>query len=143
MFKARLDNKGVMLLNKKMIALKKLSKQDFSNEIAAMGFDIARIAKKRVVVDTGNLRGSIVAEKIGQKMSISAKAPYAPYIEFGTGKVTLTDMKELGIPDSYAEQFKGKKAGNMKAQPFFFISAREGFRAGINRMETRIKKLTR
>ena len=54
-----------------------------------------------------------------------ANANYAPYVEFGTGgNVTLDDMLELGIPASYAEQFKGAKEGNMRPQPFF--SAQQG-----------------
>lgn len=46
-------------------------------------------AKQRCPVDTGNLRNSIVLEgaegfTLGNDLVISAKAPYAAYVEYGT-----------------------------------------------------------
>jgi hypothetical protein len=56
--------------------------------------------------------------------------------------VDLTDMTELGIPESYAAQFKGKgiREVNLPARPFFFSSARIGFKNLLNRLNGEIKK---
>ena len=55
--------------------------------------------------------------------------------------VKLDDMLELGIPASYAQQFKGKgiKEVNLPARPYFFSSAREG----LNDLFMRLKKQLR
>ena len=66
-----------------------------------------------------------------------------PYVEFGTGgSVDLTDMLELGIPASYAAQFKGKgiKNVNLPARPFFFNAARIGLKNLLVRLNGEIKK---
>jgi HK97 gp10 family phage protein len=103
--------------------------------------DSSRRAKKTAPVDTGNLKNSIGVERLTKtSLSVFAKAKYAPYVEFGTGKVNLEDMKQLGIPDSYAAQFKGAKSGHMRAQPYFFISIRKAFAEGLKRVEAIIKK---
>lgn len=49
-------------------------------------------------------------------------------------------MLELGIPKSYAAQFKGAKPGYMKPQPFFFSSARIGLKKLLMRLNGEIKK---
>jgi hypothetical protein len=51
-------------------------------------------------------------------------------------------MIELGIPPSYAAQFKGKgiREVNLPARPFFFSSARIGFKNLLNRLNGEIKK---
>ena len=129
------------MLKKKLKALEDLSKQELSNELGRMALDSSRRAKKAVPVDTGNLKNSIGVERLTKtSLSIFAKAKYAPYVEFGTGKVNLEDMKQLGIPVSYAEQFKGAKAGYMRPQPYFFISIRKAFAEGLKRVEAIIKK---
>jgi hypothetical protein len=76
-------------------------------------------------------------------VNVVAAANYAPYVEFGTGgSVDLTDMTELGIPESYAAQFKGKgiRDVNLPARPFFFSSARIGFKNLLNRLNGEIQK---
>jgi topoisomerase IA-like protein len=63
--------------------------------------------KKAWLVDTGNLRQSINYEANGKTISVYASPKYAPYVEFGTGnKVISEDMKQLGIPESYANNLK-------------------------------------
>ena len=129
------------MLKKKLKALEDLSKQELSNELGRMALDSSRRAKKTAPVDTGNLKNSIGVERLTKtSLSVFAKAKYAPYVEFGTGKVTLEDMKQLGIPDSYAAQFKGAKSGHMRAQPYFFISIRKAFAEGLKLVEAIIKK---
>ena len=119
-----------------------MSKQELSNELGRMALDSSRRAKKAVPVNKSPLINSIGVERLTKtSLSVFAKAKYAPYVEFGTGRfVTLEDMKQLGIPDSYAAQFKGAKDGYMRAQPFFFISIRKAFAEGLKRVEAIIKK---
>jgi len=130
------------MLKKKLKALEDLSKQELSNELGRMALDSSRRAKKAVPVNKSPLINSIGVERLTKtSLSVFAKAKYAPYVEFGTGRfVTLEDMKQLGIPDSYAAQFKGAKDGYMRAQPFFFISIRKAFAEGLKRVEAIIKK---
>mgnify|MGYP000559984435 CR=1 FL=1 len=48
-------------------------------------------------------------------------------MEFGTGGMyDSSDMQQLGIPESYASQFRGdgKKNVNLPARPFFFSAVR-------------------
>jgi len=126
-------------LNKKLDNLKKFDKQTLSNELGRTGLDIASKAKKAAPVDKGTLKQSIKSERKGKSVEVIAGAKHAPYVEFGTGgMVKLDDMLELGIPASYAEQFKGKgvKEVNLPARPFFFSSAREG----LNDLFIRLKK---
>ena len=88
--------------------------------------------------DKGTLKQSIKSESKGKTVEVIAGAHYAPYVEFGTGgMVDLDDMLQLGIPASYAAQFKGKgiKEVNLPARPFFFSSARIGFKTLLIRLK--------
>lgn len=139
----KIDQSDLKALKKKMDNLRVFDKKTLSNELGRAGLDIARTAKKSVVVDTGNLKQSINAELKGKTVEVVARAKYAPYIEFGTGgMVDLTDMRELGIPDSYASQFKGKgiKEVNLPPRPFFFSSARVGLKKLLDRLNNELNK---
>src|SRR6056297_1311842 len=110
---AKISQPHLKALNKKIARLKSLSEQEMSNAVTAIAFDAARIAKQNVVVDNGDLKRSISASKVDKNtVAYKAGVKYAPYVEFGTGRVNLEDMEKLGIPASYADQFKGEKAGN-------------------------------
>ena len=105
--------------------------------------EIVSLAKKQVKAPTGTLRNTIKAERKGKTVEVIAGAHYAPYVEFGTGgSVDLNDMLQLGIPASYAAQFKGKgiRDVNLPARPFFFSSGRIGFKNLLNRLKGEIKK---
>ena len=132
------------VLMQKLEALKKLSKQEFSNALGEMAFDAARKAKRKVLYGT-NLRQSIVVERISTRaLRIASRALYAPYVEFGTGPwVRLQDLRKVGFPDSYAWQFKGKTDGDMESEPFFFASVDKAFTQGIKRVDAKIKKVLR
>ena len=126
----KINQSDLKLLKKKLDNLRAFDKKTLSNEIGKTALEISRLAKQNAPVDTGTLRQSIRAEKKGKTAEVVAGAKYAPYVEFGTGsQVDLSDMLELGIPESYAAQFKGKgvKKINLPARPFFFCSARIGF----------------
>ena len=57
--------------------------------------------------------------------------------------VKIDDMVALGIPPSYAMQFKGKglREVNLPARPFLFSSARIEYNKLLNRLNNRIKKI--
>lgn len=92
-------------------------------EIEESGQVIVGQAKVNVVKDTGRLASSIVLEKVPDINGVRVEAggtnvTYAPYIEFGTGKLVQVPQ---GL-ESYAMQFKGKgiKEVNLPARPFMF-----------------------
>ena len=67
-------------------------------------------------------------------------------MEFGTGRlVDLEDLTDLGLPASYAMQFKGKgiKEVNLPARPFFFSSVRIELKKLLDRLDKTIKKITK
>ena len=141
----KINQSDLSQLKKKLDNLKAIDKTTLSNELGKTAADISRIAKKNAPVlkqsGGGTLRQSIRYEKQGKTVQVIAGAKYAPYVEFGTGAfVTFDDMLELGIPKSYAAQFKGAKPGYMKPQPFFFGSARIGLKKLLMRLNGEIKK---
>lgn len=137
----KIDKSDLAQLKKKLDNLRAFDKKTLTNELGRAGLDIARIAKRAAPVDKGTLRQSIKSEKKGKTVEIIAGAKYAPYVEFGTGSfVNFDDMIELGIPVSYAAQFKGSKPGYMKPQPFFFSSARIGLKKLLIRLNGEIQK---
>ena len=139
----KIDQSDLLQLKKKLDNLRAFESQKLSNELGKTALDISRIAKQSAPVDSGTLKQSIKAERKGKTVEVIAGAHYAPYVEFGTGgSVDLDDMLKLGIPSSYAAQFKGKgiRDVNLPARPFFFSSARIGFKNLLNRLNGEIKK---
>lgn len=135
----KINQSDLGALKNKMDKLRAFSGQKLANEIGRTSLEIVGMAKSQVPVDTGKLKQSIKAEKKGKKVEIVAAQDYAPYIEFGTGgNVDFDDMIQLGIPASYAAQFKGAKPGNLKPKPFFFGSVRIGFNNMLNRLKNNL-----
>jgi HK97 gp10 family phage protein len=134
----KINQSDLSQLKKKLDNLRAFDKKTLSNELGRAAMDIVRMAKQNVVVDKGPLKQSIKAERKGKTVEVIAGAHYAPYVEFGTGgMVNLDDMVQLGIPPSYAAQFKGKgiKEVNLPARPFFFNAARIGLRNLLVRLK--------
>ena len=139
----KIDQSDLSKLKRKLDNLRTFESKKLSNELGRTGFDIVKLAKRSAPVDKGSLKQSIGLQKSGKSITVFANAHYAPYVEFGTGgMVDLDDMKKLGIPESYAQQFKGKglRDINLPARPFFFSSARVGFKNLLNRLNGEIKK---
>ena len=146
MVNIKINKTDLKKLENKLEDLRDISEKELSKEVGQTVARIARRMKQNVVVDLGTLRQSIVFGVSGSKGFVKAKAKYAPYVEFGTGRlVNLKDMQELGIPDSYAAQFKGRgiKEVNLPARPFFFSSVRTEFRKMLDRVNDKLKRLTR
>lgn len=138
----RVDKKSLADIQKAIVQIKQKSAKELSTELASTAAMIARDAQKTVPRDTGNLKKSIGWERVGgTSVRVFAKAPYAPYIEFGTGRgVTLRWLKDLGIPETYASQFKGKgKRDGSKvyvyARPYFFPAVRSNYDQLAKRLE--------
>ena len=134
-------------LKKKIQQLGQLAAQELSNELAYTAAFAVQGMKVDVVKDTGNLMQSIFFERVGtNRVSIFAKAPYAPYVEFGTGRnVDLSHLKALGFNDSYAAQFKGKGVKDviLPARPFFFTNVKKELNKLEIRLDNKIKQLTK
>jgi hypothetical protein len=142
---AKINQADLNKLNKKIANLKLYSKQGLSTEVGRTAMEIVGRAKGAVRKDTGNLSQQIATETSGKGIDIVSRAKYSPYVEFGTGGlVDLDDMLKLGISADYAAQFKGKgiKEVNLPARPFFFSSARIGFKNMLKRIEKQLKKMT-
>lgn len=143
----KINSSDLVLLNKKLKTLKKISDQKLSSQIGYTAANIVSKAVKRVPVDTGNLKQSISFGSQKNQAYVEATAKYAPYIEFGTGgAINTNDAEELGISASMIKAMfsgKGKREVTMKPQPYFFNSVREGFYELLQRLEQEIKKATK
>lgn len=141
------DPKQLSDLQKKISDLGKLSKQELSNELVKTAMDAVAGMKTDARHKTGNLRLQTGFERQNENtVVVFSKAPYAPYVEFGTGrKVDLSHLTKLGFPASYAAQFKGRglKEVNLPARPFFFTNVRKELINLVGRLETKIKQLTK
>ena len=131
-------------LESKMKRLFKLSKKELSNEVGTWGLTTQRLAKERVPRDTGDLMKSIKAQREGDQAVVEAGMKYAPYVEFGTGReVDLSELKELGIPESYADKFRGKREVNLPARPYLYNSARQALHEMLSNMNRKIKNIVK
>ena len=142
----KIDQNGLNELLAKIEALKKYSVNGVSNELGTIALQSARRAKRAAPKDKGELQKGIRGEKQGKQAVVMSAAKYSPYVEFGTGRmVDLDDMQQLGIPDSYAAQFKGKgiREVNLPARPFFFNSIRIELQKGLVRIQNKLDKLTK
>jgi len=137
----KINQSDLSKLNKKLDNLRAFDKKTLSNELGRSAMDIVRMAKQNAPVDKGTLKQSIRSERKDKTVKVIAGANYAPYVEFGTGgSVDLNDMQQLGIPSSYAAQFKGKgiKEVNLPARPFFYNAARIGLRNLLVRLKGKL-----
>jgi len=141
------DPKQLADLQRKISELGKLSKQELSNELVKTAMFAVAGMKSDARHDTGNLKNQTGFERQNEStVVIFSRAPYAPYVEFGTGrKVDLQHLTKIGFPATYAMQFKGRgiKEVNLPARPFFFTNLRKELGNLKNRLELKIKQLTK
>lgn len=148
---AYIDKADLTRLQNKMKELQKLDRQGLSNELGA--FALKSVAQMQaefpsILLDpeksTGDLRRSITATAQNKQVILEAGMKYAPYVEFGTGRmVDLQHLKKLGIPESYAMQFKGRgiREVNLPARPFFFTTIRRQLKVLLKSIDQKIKKI--
>ena len=104
--------------------------------------EIERTAKDLAPADRGFLRQHIKAntDKFLEK-SVTVAAPYAAYIEFGTGKLAAQWVG--GLPDdwqTFAAQYKGPAGGGNFKQFVLLIAEwmkRKGITGGVYSVKTR------
>ena len=86
----KVEVKGLNELEKAMDK-RFLKYEKIKREVSATALDIQKRAKKKLkeqkAIDEGNLVDSIVVDAVegGWAAEIGSTAPYAPYVEFGTG----------------------------------------------------------
>lgn len=145
-----INPKSLADLQSKINELSKFAKQELSNELATTALKAVAGMKANPPQGaphvTGNLRNNIGTERSGQSVVIFSNAPYSPYVEFGTGrKVNLSELTKMGFPASFASQFKGQgiKEVNLPARPFFFTNIRKELGNLNDRLDAKLKQLTK
>lgn len=167
----KINNRDLKKLQKKIGQLQKLSEKGLSTELGTT-VALADARMKRTVSGSGfkESKGGLIQGqnfgKSGNQAFVENTTMYSPYIEFGIGRdVDLSELRELGIPDSYASQFKGRgftgtipvNLGTKEApkwrmitfpqdrapKPFFFPAVRVELQNLLNRIVKRIKDIKR
>jgi HK97 gp10 family phage protein len=106
----------------------KEAEKDIAGVTELVARNIERDAKSNVVADFGKLGQSIQAKKITElNWAVEAGgvlAPYAPFVEFGTGGLVQVpdELKEMAI------KFKGKgiRQVNLRARPYLYPTLLRG-----------------
>lgn len=150
MVKLKVDEKDLKTVLDRFARLDKIA-DDLPNELGRTAFHAQAYAQSNVKKPplkgpniTGNLKNMIMAQKTPEGGVLESKAKYSPYVEFGTGgRVDLKELTLLGIPESYASQFKGKgiKKVNLPSRPFFFPAVRKALKETMIRLEKKIRRL--
>lgn len=133
---------GVSLIQKNIEAVGKDVERKAKQEIAAAASTFLSGAIQDVPVDTGALRASIKTEQTQAGLGFKATAggetaPYAPYVEFGTGGY-------VEIPEGWepiAAQFKGRgiKKVNLSARPYFVPNFNKAAKQFIDKMKKKAR----
>ena len=135
-------------INEVIAEIKKLGKQaiqDIEDETEAIAKQIELDAKSNAPADLGKLGQSIISYKqddlnwvIEARTSV---APYAPYIEFGTGGLVEVpaELQEMAI------QFKGKgiKQVNLLPRPYLYPALLKGRKDYLKRLKIIVKKYSK
>ena len=112
-----------------------------ANMLKNKASEISAEAKRLATVDFGFLRNSITPEQVSElNWKVEAKASYAPYVEFGTGKM-------VEVPDEWVDlamQFKGKgiREVNLPARPYMYPAFIKGSQMIEKDTKVELKRLT-
>ena len=89
-------------------------------------------------VDTGELKSSINWKEVGKlSYELRAEAPYAAYVEFGTGKQTVIKNYDQ-FWQSIGEKFWTKRPNEgVRATPFFYSTVNKN----IPKLKNKIKSI--
>lgn len=118
------------------------AEKDIAGVTELVARNIEKTAKSNVVADLGKLGQSIEA-RIESELAWVIEAggilaPYAPYVEFGTGGL-------VDVPDELKEQaikFKGKgiKQINLRARPFLYPALLQGRKEYLEKLTKVLNK---
>jgi len=146
-------SKQIKGINKLINNIKKFGKEaekDIDLTFNLVVKEMVADAKTTAPKDTGKLAQSIQSQKIKDNAYLmyvgGVGTKYAPYIEFGTGnKVSLSYLKDIGFPDSYAAKFKGAgvKQVNISPKPYFFPAIIKGQKRLNDDLKDLLKHLTK
>jgi HK97 gp10 family phage protein len=132
-------------INNAISKIKKLSQeaiQKMEDATEQTAREIELKAKTLAPTDLGKLGQSIQAEKVTEKkwkiVAGGLIAPYAPFVEFGTGRMVEApnEWKEIAI------KFKGAgiKEVNLPARPYMYPSYIEGRKKYLERLKAIIRR---
>ena len=132
---------------KKLERALKEYRDDAIIEVKGVNLDTASTisanAKKNVSVDRGTLRNSIRVDETDKiNYRVGTNLPYAPYIEFGTGRkvVVPPEFKDLALK---ARKNKGQMTNGMDAKPFFYPAFVQGRRSYNKEMKKAFERLSK
>lgn len=141
----KVQAKGITEILNKVAFITGEMTEEIIIEVQAAAMDIqgdAREALQGGITDYGRLSQSIVAENVpdGAVLSVGSDVVYAPYIEWGTGKLVEIPQDEA----AYAILFKGKgvREVNTKARPYLFPAIKKNMPLLIEKIENIIKNDT-
>jgi len=135
-------------LDKTISDLKKFgnkSEEALNTALETTAFDMVDKAVSLVVVDTGKLKQSIRVVTVSESNFIveagGGVAPYAPYIEFGTGGL-------VDVPKEFDEQArralgKGIKQVNLPPRPYMYPTLIYGRKQIEINLKKEIEQLTK
>jgi len=146
LLKIKVDKSDLLNLTLKLKGLERLG-VNVKEEINFTAGNIVRDMKIDAPAKFGELRRGINHTRTTNGNQITSVVEYSPYQEFGTRYETIKtqDMTAIGIPRSYALQFKASpliKATNIKAKEFFFKNARIGYESLLRKIDLKLKKLS-
>jgi HK97 gp10 family phage protein len=133
-------------LDKTISDLKKFgnkAEEALNTALETTAFDMVDKAVSLVVVDTGKLKQSIRVVTVSESNFIveagGGVAPYAPYIEFGTGGL-------VDVPKEFDEQArralgKGIKQVNLPPRPYMYPAYIYGLKRIEENLKTEIEQL--
>ena len=142
--KTTIKLKGSEALFKKFKAYGEQGEKDFADITRNAAEDIRARALIKVPRDTGELSNNIFYDKVNRfvyKIFVNLnRAPYAPFVEFGTGT-------EVDIPKGWerlAATFKGKgiKKINLPARPYLYPAFRDGSTQYVRDLKSVLKQLS-
>ena len=141
-----IEIKGLKKVVKQLKNLGDVGKKRIDETTEVIAQDIEKDAKSYAPVDTGKLRQSILAIKQGYAdykiyANATGNAPYAAYIEFGTGGLVSVpdELKEMAI------KFKGKgiRQVNLPAKPYLYPALQKNRLRYVEQLEQDLDELTR
>jgi HK97 gp10 family phage protein len=135
-------------LDKTISDLKKFgnkAEEALNTALETTAYDMVDKAVSLVVVDTGKLKQSIRVVTVSESNFIveagGGVAPYAPYIEFGTGGL-------VDVPKEFDEQArralgKGIKQVNLPPRPYMYPAYLYGLKEIEKNLKIEIEQLTK
>ena len=141
---ANLKVKG---LNEVIAELKKFGKEGekvIDGTLDAVAEEMVGKAKSELTAfDTGKLFQSIRKEKIAEmsyQVEAGQGAPYAPYIEYGTGG--FVEVPKEFVDDAIKAKGKGIRQVNIMPRPFMFPAFLYGQKIIVKELEKSLEQLT-